>query len=281
MFNLLKKRDAIARKNIKFLMPELSDAEVNEIADMSLKHYVKSVRQLLALYMKALPPFHHIFKNPFSKIETCIDTRDYHLAKTNIFMAAHYSSWHMLSPYAISKLTGHNHDMEIMYVVSKMFLRSDRLSIYTIARAIQDNLYNSHDGKTIIKFIPPKRIFRTLIRSSNMVTGCIIFSDQFPVYAKDTKKRIPVKFFGKDVLFSLGAEQIARKMGASVYYLQQNFSNDYRRISISAIKLTTANEDLPYGYITQQYATELEKQIRTDPTQWLWQHKRFKDDIVY
>lgn len=100
-----------------------------------------------------------------------------------------------------------------------------------------------------------------------------INTDQRPY--KDSGANIPVKFLGQDTQTMTGAAAIARKFGMAVCYLrmQQTERGHYRMeyVPICENASETSIED-----IMARYYELLEADIRLQPANYLWTHKRFR-----
>ena len=99
-----------------------------------------------------------------------------------------------------------------------------------------------------------------------------IIADQNPVVNSSTKWH---DFFGRKVPVFMGTERIARKMDYPVIFCNMQKTNR-GRYKIFLEELEKNPKNTAEGDITRKYFNRLEKQIKTEPSQWLWSHRRWK-----
>ncbi|MDE5603590.1 MAG: lipid A biosynthesis acyltransferase, partial [Helicobacter sp.] len=90
-----------------------------------------------------------------------------------------------------------------------------------------------------------------------------------------------VSFFGKKVRHTPIASLLARKFGAKIVCSFASYSQDYKKILIKVLppidyqKSENIKEDI-YN-LTQTQSNILEEIIKENPKDWLWFHKKFKN----
>ena len=107
-------------------------------------------------------------------------------------------------------------------------------------------------------------------KSNTQIIG--IIADQNPVVNSTTKW---FSFFGREVPVFMGIEKIAKKMNYPVVFC------DMQKVKKGKYKITFENleknpRNTAEGEITKRYIQRLEKQIKAEPSQWLWSHRRWK-----
>lgn len=96
-------------------------------------------------------------------------------------------------------------------------------------------------------------------------------ADQSP--ASNTIKWIP--FMNRPAAFFLGPEKMARRAGAAVVYAAvQKVKRGHYYVHLQVI--TEDASALSPGAITVQYVNLLENELRRQPENWLWTHRRWK-----
>ena len=96
-------------------------------------------------------------------------------------------------------------------------------------------------------------------------------TDQYPYFGST----LPVRFMNQDTLSMKGAADLARKTGAAVFYLgmtsegRGHYTLRYKPICDNASEMSSAQ-------IMEQYYSLLEADIRAQPWNWLWTHRRWK-----
>ena len=90
-----------------------------------------------------------------------------------------------------------------------------------------------------------------------------------------------VKFFGKDVRHTPIASLLALKYDAKIVHFITEYSKDYRKIHIKILPplefQKTQDLQADIQALTQLQSNVLEKIIRENPKEWLWFHKKFKN----
>lgn len=101
----------------------------------------------------------------------------------------------------------------------------------------------------------------------------VIFgADQSP----NIKQRpIWLEFLNQETGVQYGAEKFAVDHNAPVVY---GFIHRLKRghFEIEYKLITDTPRELPYGKITEMHTRQLEADIRKEPANWLWTHKRWK-----
>lgn len=125
-------------------------------------------------------------------------------------------------------------------------------------------------GGTIDKNLLFRQIIR--IRQQGIKATFGMLSDQKP---SKQGLRFWTMFLGQDTPFINGAEVLAKRFDYAVYFVSvKQTKRGYYQCSVDLITHDApATEE---GDITEQYARLLEKNIQTQPTQWLWSHNRWK-----
>lgn len=99
-----------------------------------------------------------------------------------------------------------------------------------------------------------------------------IVADQSPPEAQAHRT---VSFFDIDTPFQQVVEVYARRFKLPVYHLSQE-TTGFKQISCTLHQLYTPGETIGKSGIVQKFATQLERDIRTQPHTWLWAHNRWK-----
>ncbi|MCK5293861.1 MAG: lipid A biosynthesis acyltransferase [Arcobacteraceae bacterium] len=89
---------------------------------------------------------------------------------------------------------------------------------------------------------------------------------------------VEVEFFGKKVLVTDSTAKLARKFNAIIIpiFFQRTSFGKYDAILYDGIESKDFEGEDQIKNLTQAQANIIEKQIRKEPNQWFWQHKRFK-----
>lgn len=99
---------------------------------------------------------------------------------------------------------------------------------------------------------------------------CLI-ADQCPLPGT----RYTATFLGQPTLMIEGPEVLARKFKCGVAYAAMEPDGDGKYV-VKIIPICAQPSELADGDITRRFAQILEEDIRRNPEQWLWSHKRWK-----
>lgn len=112
----------------------------------------------------------------------------------------------------------------------------------------------------------------TFARFNDRPTIFLMAADQNP---GKPDQSVWVNFLGRETAFLHGPEKHSRANGFSVVYIHIV----RKRRGWYELELEPLVDDpaaLPYGEITCRYAARVEAAIRSNPSGWLWSHKRWK-----
>lgn len=185
------------------------------------------------------------------------------LLETNtkiVFVTAHFGNWEYTTP-AFSCYFNHK--------------------ITAVARMTPYPLINEYLIKVRSKFnitILDKRGAAIPLAKALKKDGVVgIVTDQNTT----SKEGELVDFFGKKVRHTPIASLLARKFDAKIIHFIAYYSKDYRKILIKILppiefqKTDDAQSDI--HNLTQIQSDILEQIIRENPKEWLWFHKKFKN----
>lgn len=122
-------------------------------------------------------------------------------------------------------------------------------------------------------YVETKELVRYALRHRDDKKIYNINTDQRPYVSSNAN--VPVRFLGQDTQSMTGAAAIARKLGMSVCYLTMRIESrghyilEYKPICEDASKMSAQE-------IMQQYYSYLEEDIRKQPANYLWTHRRFR-----
>jgi KDO2-lipid IV(A) lauroyltransferase len=100
----------------------------------------------------------------------------------------------------------------------------------------------------------------------------IMPADQRPV---QQTKSFKATFLGTETNFLFGVEKYAVQYDLPVVYM--HITDEENKCMIKFSEISNKPREMERGYITKKYAALLEMQIYADPKQWLWSHRRWKD----
>ena len=115
-------------------------------------------------------------------------------------------------------------------------------------------------------------IMRYVLKHRGTQKMYIFLNDQYPYTAKS---KVGVSFMGQDTWAMDAAEHLARRMGFAVVYLSFREKDD-GSYEMSFTPLCDDASAVPEGEIFHRYFELLEQDLRLQPWNYLWTHKRWK-----
>ncbi|HEY0299163.1 MAG TPA: lysophospholipid acyltransferase family protein [Arachidicoccus sp.] len=119
--------------------------------------------------------------------------------------------------------------------------------------------------------IPMQNTFQQLKRMEQDVSISVFIADQSP----SPQTAYWTDFLNQDTAFFRGPERISSKLRQTVVYasIRQTKRSHY---TVHAETMAGSHVSYKQGELTEMYARELEKDIKSQPQTWLWSHRRWK-----
>ncbi len=252
IYNLLGYRKYLVRSNLRRAFPDKNNDELKCIEKKFYKHFCDiSLEAFKSFKMSSVEMQKRmVFKN--LDVLTQFEKEN----RSTIVMCGHYSSWEwMMSIGYHTESTGYG----IYTPIMNKYL--NKLVI---------DIRKKHRGELLSRYSAVQKIKEM---HNNGVVGVYGFaSDQSPRPKPKTYWR---PFLGVTVPVFVGAELIAKEFDFGVVYAKINrVKRGYYEVSFEVISeqpiKTKSNE------IIDIFTKLLEKDVYSDPTQYLWTHNRFK-----
>jgi KDO2-lipid IV(A) lauroyltransferase len=122
------------------------------------------------------------------------------------------------------------------------------------------------------EMIPAKRLLMRVMRYRGPARIIAMVADQAPT---SSGVRYFTQFMGLDTAFFVGPEMIAKGGKLPVFYIAM------RRVSrghycMRFVQIAAAGEEIGPGALIERYAMEIERHTREQPSDWLWNYRRWK-----
>jgi KDO2-lipid IV(A) lauroyltransferase len=250
---IVKYRKEVIYGNLRRCFPEKTETEINSIADKFYHHFCDITVESMKGF--TLGKEELMRRASFTNVKETIDVW---LEKGIPVIAApaHYNNWEYpgLAAGLYSRFP-----VDILYkpLTNKLidvYFRKKRRSW----------------GAEFWSIYETKEFFE---QSKGRAHITVMASDQSP---GNVSKAIWVNFFGIETAFLHGPEFYARQNGCALAF---GHVRKVRRGHYEIDLIPYAEppyEHIPYGELTQLYASKLEEIIREKPEFWLWSHKRWK-----
>lgn len=245
-------RKKVVRNNLQNSFPEFSQAKLRQVERKFYVHFcdlvVESIKAFTISRSEIMKRFTH---------------RNHEL-----FLKYFESGQHL------TLVGGHSGNWELFAVSIPMHIPHQPVAIYT---PLKNAFMN-------IKMLKSRSRFGLWMKNYNdikeMVARNTIDKPMAVIFGADqspTIKQQPywTKFLNQETAVQFGAEKFATVNNAPVIYGfihrigRGRYEAEYRLI-------TEKFNELPHGMITEMHTRMLEEDIRKDPSNWLWTHKRWK-----
>lgn len=182
-----------------------------------------------------------------------------------MIVMGHFGSWEIYSgmPNLKEKYNLNIDNKDYTYVYKKMHSK--------VADMVIKRIREKHHSCSLIE---SQSILRYIIKNRDGKRIFYFIADQSP----ESGSNFVVNFLNQPTKFIEGAEYIAKRTGMPVFYFSSNrtkrgyYTGDYQLICEDASKC----ED---GFVTKELARLLEQSIISNPSTWLWSHRRWKEII--
>jgi KDO2-lipid IV(A) lauroyltransferase len=253
--NIFRYRKKIIEKNISQAFPDLG---FNEKLKIKKKFYTHMCDLFLEI-IKSMGMSKKEMTSRFKIKNIDVLNQFENLNKSCFIMCGHYSSWEWM--------------MSLGYHINH-----PGIGIYTpLANPYFDKLIQKIRRKHNAFLLSRHEAFDNIIRNERLNNHAVygFASDQSPSPTKNSYWR---KFMGIKVPVFTGAERLSIKLNIPLVFA------DINRIKrghyeVEFILLSNEPKSTKENEITNTFTDLVEKQIRKDPSQYLWSHNRFKHAI--
>ena len=252
IYNLLGYRKKIVRSNLRKAFPHKSEDDLKWIEKRFYKHFCDITLEAFKSLTISSEEMQKrmVFKN--LDVLTQFEKGN----RSVIIMCGHYASWEwMLSIgyHTVSQVYGIYTPIMNKYL-NKLIIK----------------IRKKHRGNLISRYSAIQQIKNLHDEGNIAVYGFV--SDQSP---RPKPKSYWRPFLGVKVPVFVGAEMVARELDFGVVYAKINrVRRGYYEASFELISDQPKKTKL--NRITDTFTEWLEQDIYSDPTQYLWTHKRFK-----
>lgn len=250
-FRIYPYREHVVRENLTKAFPELDETGVRAI----MRGYYTGFAQMLVELLKTTTmPAEEIKQRV--RITNLEQVQKYlSNGKSVLLVAAHQCNWEWM-------LLGLS--LEIGYPLDAAY------------KPLVDSWAEREMKKLRSRFgcrlIPAKEILADIIKRGKVVRAIAMVADQEPT---TSEHKHWTRFLNRDTAFYMGPEQISRATRFPVFFTEmRRLKRGYYEISFKP--LSTPEEKLPPGELTERYARLVEAQIQASRPDWPWSHRRWK-----
>ena len=190
---------------------------------------------------------------------------------TNVMvLSRHAGNWELLGGWFCYN---HNKEVPLKSGPEEIGVVYRKLKSKLWDRVIEDNRCNSLKDTDFDGYLESQEVFRFAIAHRRQKFVYIFPTDQYP-YRIATKHNVG-KFLNQETLAMTGGTALACKFGMSVSYLRWKVAGR-GRYTVEFVPICSNAADYTPERIMEMYYAELEKDIKDQPWNYLWTHKRWK-----
>jgi KDO2-lipid IV(A) lauroyltransferase len=248
---VLRYRVAVARSNLHRCFPACRPAEITAILNAYYRHLGEVVAEFIKLANVSAEELRHRIRFTNSGLVHA----EINAGRSVILLAAHLANWEW-------QLQGVTLEFKVPMDAAYKPLHS----------AAADRELLKLRARFGARMIAAKKLVRMVARRRRERHVIAIMADQIPA---SSGGRQWLTFMGSDTAFYPGPAEIARMTGYATFFTAM------RRTSRGHYEMTfhpvaAAGERLDTEVFTARYAHMLETQIRAQPADWMWTHRRWK-----
>lgn len=252
LYRVVGYRRKVVMDNLRRCFPEWSDAERERVARMSYRNLADIMLESLKGTTAPLDEINRRYQYTNCEIINQVLQQ----GRSVILLGGHYNNWE----WGVLTIAGGFSGYTIGVYKPLSNPMTDRWFFRT----------RSRDGKMILKSM--KDTWRAVEEYSGKPTVYCLVADQSP---SNVKTAIWTNFFQQDTACLPGGETIARERDMAVFMYEID-RIDRGRYTLTYKEVALDARSLPPGEVTQRFMSMMEAQIRRDPANWLWSHKRWK-----
>jgi KDO2-lipid IV(A) lauroyltransferase len=244
---------SIVRDNLKRCFPQRSKSEINALVSAFYRQLAQVAVEFLKMAgMSADEISAHLTPIDFDQVRAQLDT-----GRSVILLAAHQCNWEW-------NLQGTTMQLEVQVDAAYKPLHA----------AAPDRELRKLRVRFGAHLIAAKRLVREVVqrRRQVQVHAVALIADQMPT---SSQRRHWLTFLGRDTAFYPGPGEIARMTGYAAFFVGMRRTRR-GQYELKVQPISGAEERLEPREFTARYAALVEAQVRAQPADWMWLHRRWK-----
>lgn len=194
----------------------------------------------------------------------------YDRSENVMVLMSHAGNWELIGGW---HSYNHNPDVPLKSDFSEIGVVYKRLKSKVWDRVMRDNRCNSIRDTGFYGYKESSEILRFAVTHRRQKFVYIFLTDQYPY--KGAGKHDVGLFMNQPTLAMTGGAALASKFGMSVCYLRWNWL-ERGKYSVEVVPLFDDASAHTPEEIMETYYRELEKDIKAQPWNYLWTHRRWK-----
>lgn len=241
-------------QNIKNAFPEKTEQDVKKTTKQFYRHFCDVIFETLKLYTISEKDFK---KHCSFDEESTTILGNYSAKGQSIFMVlGHVGNW---------EWTAIIHILTFKQLLTGVYHPLSNKSFDTFVYKLRSRFGGN--------FVTMNNSFKALLtlKQQKTPTSIGLIADQTP----PPESAYWTSFLNQDTPVFVGPEKLAKKFNYPVVFItiKKLKRSCYQ---LGAVVVTENPKELPEGEITRLHVLELEKNIRQQPFNWLWSHRRWK-----
>ena len=264
-------RNSVILINLSRCFPEKSYEEIVQIRDLFYQHFARTIAEMVWFGAcrgekgrERLRKSHIVEISNVAEMNRVIDN-----AGQFVVLESHAGNWELMGgicEYAFSEPVHFSPDN---FAVTYMALHSklwDQVMAENRTAPVSDLNYKNYvETSSVLRFV--------LGRRGEKSFGYVFNTDQYPYISNGT--RAEVEFMGQKTITMTGATALACKLDMAVFYLRFECREEGGyRLTFVPMEEHAGGKDP--AALMQQYYHLLEEDLRKQPWNYLWTHKRWK-----
>ncbi len=252
IYRVFQYRTEVVRSNVKLAFPELKEEACKEIERKFYRHLCDLFLEII----KSMGMTKNQMLKRFNVLNIEVLTQFEKQNRSAFILCGHYASWEWM--------------MSLGYHMQHLG--------YGIYRPIKNPYFDRLIKKIRSRheaYMIPQKTAAEIIRNKEHKKERGVYgfaSDQSP---RPTAKTYWRSFMGIEVPVYTGAERLARELNIPLVFGKiKRVKRGFYELEFKL--LTDQPQKMEENAITDRYTEWLEAQIKEDPTQYFWTHKRFK-----
>lgn len=254
LISVVPYRKKVILSNIKRSFPDRSHKQHRKL----MRQFYRHLTDLLAEGVKNLSiskkelKKRFVVKNP-EVMQTLFDQK-----KNVLLVSGHYNNW------------------EWLITAQHMFFPHQAYGIgMPLSSQFWHTKVNARRERFGMRVIHAKNYKEKLLQNPDELKAVLVLSDQSP---GNSLKSYWMDFLNQQTAVLFGTEMMANDLNyAVVYFSTRKVKRGYYEMELRLI--SAEPRTLKWGEITEAHTKALEKDIRKNPAQWLWSHRRWKREV--
>jgi len=256
LYHLVGYRKSVVIDNLTKCFPDKSEKEIMQLAK---RFYKENLSDIFVEGLKGFTMTEKHFKTRYKVLNPEILDKYFNQGQDVLAIATHYGNWE----WGIQVFNN-----QVKHQAAALYKPLTNKYIEEYSKSLRE--------KSGIHLVSIRDTLEYFQKKKDKPVIYIMAADQFPG-GKALDKAVTVNFLGRETLCLHGPESYAR------YNKLPTFFFDVKRVKRGhytlEIKLLA---DKPYelekGELTKRYMKNLEQAIYREPQNWLWSHKRWKNE---